>query len=106
MPSSAAPQAGGQLANANLYRAFDMEAKGWLLVDPGSAAGLGGSMKAAERGENWFGYWSPTAMIGKYVVPSTWAIGAVPRTGMAHREACRNVLIEAVLLDKVRSTRL
>ena len=59
---------GCQLANANLYRAFDMEAKGWLLIDPGSAAGLDGSMaKAAERGENWFGYyWSPTAMIGKY----------------------------------------
>ena len=59
---------GCQLANANLYRAFDMEAKGWLLVDPGSAAGLDGSMaKANERGENWFGYyWSPTAMIGKY----------------------------------------
>ncbi len=59
---------GCQLANANLYRAFDMEAKGWLLVDPGSAAGLDGSMaKAVERGENWFGYyWSPTAMIGKY----------------------------------------
>jgi len=48
---------GCQLANANLFRAFDMEAKGWLLVDPGSAAGLDGSMaKAAERGENWLGY--------------------------------------------------
>ena len=59
---------GCQLANANLFRAFDMEAKGWLLVDPGSAAGLDGSMaKAAERGENWLGYyWSPTALIGKY----------------------------------------
>ena len=59
---------GCQLANNNLYRAFEMEKKGWLLVDPGSAAGLDGSMaKAAERGENWFGYyWSPTAMIGKY----------------------------------------
>jgi glycine betaine/proline transport system substrate-binding protein len=59
---------GCQLANANLFRAFDMEAKGWILVDPGSAAGLDGSMaKAAERGENWLGYyWSPTAMIGKY----------------------------------------
>ena len=59
---------GCQLANANLYRAFEMEKKGWLLIDPGSAAGLDGSMaKAAERGENWFGYyWSPTAMIGKY----------------------------------------
>ena len=59
---------GCQLANANLYRAFEMEKKGWLLVDPGSAAGLDGSMaKAVERGENWLGYyWSPTAMIGKF----------------------------------------
>jgi len=45
-----------------------MKQKGWLLVDPGSAAGLDGSMaKAVERKQNWFGYyWSPTAMIGKY----------------------------------------
>jgi len=59
---------GCQLTNANLFRAFDMEAKGWVLVDPGSAAGLDGSMaKAVDSGENWFGYyWSPTAMIGKY----------------------------------------
>lgn len=59
---------GCQLVNANLYRAFDMEAKGWTLVDPGSGAGLDGSLsKAAERGENWFGYyWNPTALIGKY----------------------------------------
>lgn len=59
---------GCQLANANLFRAFKMEEKGWKLVDPGSAAGLDGSMtKAVERGEPWFGYyWSPTAMIGKH----------------------------------------
>ncbi|MGH1454942.1 MAG: ABC transporter substrate-binding protein [Paracoccaceae bacterium] len=59
---------GCQLVNANLFRAFDMEEKGWVLVDPGSAAGLDGSMaKAVERDEPWFGYyWSPTAMIGKY----------------------------------------
>lgn len=59
---------GCQLANANMFRAFDMEEKGWVLVDPGSAAGLDGSMaKAVERGEPWFGYyWSPTSMIGKY----------------------------------------
>jgi len=59
---------GCQLSNANLFRAFEMEAKGWKLVDPGSAAGLDGSMtKAMDRGENWFGYyWSPTAMIGKH----------------------------------------
>ena len=59
---------GCQLANNNLFRAFEMEKKGWVLVDPGSAAGLDGSLsKAAERGENWFGYyWAPTALIGKY----------------------------------------
>ena len=45
-----------------------MEEKGWMIVETGSAAGLDGSIaKAAERGENWFGYyWSPTSMIGKY----------------------------------------
>ena len=59
---------GCQLANANLYRAFEMEKKGWVLVDPGSAAGLDGSIaKAAEGDKNWFGYyWSPTSIIGKY----------------------------------------
>ena len=59
---------GCQLVNANLFRAFDMEKKGWKLVDPGSAAGLDGSMtKAVERGNTWFGYyWSPTSMIGKH----------------------------------------
>jgi len=59
---------GCQLVNANLFRAFDMEEKGWTLVDPGSAAGLDGSIaKASERGEPWFGYyWSPTSVIGKY----------------------------------------
>lgn len=59
---------GCQLANNNLFRAFEMEKKGWKLVDPGSAAGLDGSMtKAVERGQNWFGYyWSPTSMIGKH----------------------------------------
>lgn len=59
---------GCQLSNANLFRAFDMEDKGWTLVDPGSAAGLDGSIaKAVERDEPWFGYyWAPTAIIGKY----------------------------------------
>lgn len=59
---------GCQLNNANLYRAFEMEKKGWILVDPGSAAGLDGSMtKAVERKQNWFGYyWSPTSMIGQH----------------------------------------
>ena len=59
---------GSQLANANLFRAFEMEKKGWVLVDPGSAAGLDGSIsKAADSGTTWFGYyWNPTSIVGKY----------------------------------------
>lgn len=59
---------GCQLSNAQMFRAFDMEEKGWTLIDPGSAAGLDGAIaKASERGEYWFGYyWAPTALIGKY----------------------------------------
>ena len=42
--------------------------KGWKLIDPGSAAGLDGSIaKASDSGEPWFGYyWNPTSMVGKY----------------------------------------
>ena len=68
---------GCQLSNQSLFVAFDMEAKGWTLVDPGSAAGLDGSIsKAAESGENWFGYyWSPTAILGKYgMVQAEWGV--------------------------------
>jgi len=59
---------GCQLANANLFRANEMEKRGWVLVDPGSAAGLDASLnKSLTRGENWFGYyWSPTTLIGKH----------------------------------------
>jgi len=41
---------------------------GLNLIDPGSAAGLDGSIaKASEQGENWFGYyWNPTSLVGKY----------------------------------------
>jgi glycine betaine/proline transport system substrate-binding protein len=59
---------GCQLSNINLFRAFEMEKKGWILIDPGSQAGLDASMaKAVERSENWFGYyWAPTAPIGRF----------------------------------------
>ncbi|MDA0288268.1 MAG: ABC transporter substrate-binding protein [Proteobacteria bacterium] len=62
------PGWGCQLATANLFRAFDMEAAGWKLVETGSGAGLDGSItKASERGENWIGYyWAPTTLVGKY----------------------------------------
>jgi len=79
---------GCQLVNANLFRAFEMKKKGWLLVDPGSAAGLDGSMaKAVERGQNWFGYyWSPTALIGKYNMVKL-PFG-VPFVGSKHWDGC------------------
>jgi len=68
---------GCQLANANLFKAFEMEKKGWVLVDPGSAAGLDGSIaKAADSGNPWFGYyWSPTSIVGKYsLIPLEWGV--------------------------------
>ena len=59
---------GCQLSNINLFRAFEMEKKGWILTDPGSQAGLDASMaKAVERKENWLGYyWAPTAPVGRF----------------------------------------
>ena len=79
---------GCQLANANLFKAFEMEKKGWVLVDPGSGAGLDGSMaKAVERGENWVGYyWSPTSMIGKYKMHKL--DFGVPFVGKDHWDNC------------------
>lgn len=57
-----------QISTTNLYRALGMEDAGFELVDPGSGAGLSGSIaKAYERGEGWFGYyWAPTSVLGKY----------------------------------------
>ena len=79
---------GCQIVNANLFRAFEMEKKGWVMVDPGSAAGLDGSMaKAVDSGKNWFGYyWSPTAMIGKYNMVKV-PFG-VPFVGKEHWDSC------------------
>jgi len=53
---------------AQLYKAYGGDEAGFVLVDPGSAAGLDGSLvKAYERGENWLGYyWTPSSMLGKY----------------------------------------
>jgi len=68
---------GCQLANANLYKAFEMEKKGWVLIDPGSAAGLDGSIsKAADSGNPWFGYyWNPTSIVGKYnLIQLEWGV--------------------------------
>jgi glycine betaine/proline transport system substrate-binding protein len=57
-----------QLSTNNLFKAFGAEAKGFRLVDPGSGAGLSGSIsKAFDQEEGWIGYyWAPTAILGKY----------------------------------------
>lgn len=57
-----------QIVTENLFRAFKAEEKGFELVNPGSGAGLAGSIaKAYEREEPWLGYyWAPTAVLGKY----------------------------------------
>ncbi|MBE1275406.1 ABC transporter substrate-binding protein [Enterovibrio baiacu] len=57
-----------QISSGNLFNALGLEEEGFELIDPGSGAGLSGSIaKAYERGEGWFGYyWAPTAVLGKY----------------------------------------
>ena len=59
---------GCQITTANLFRAYEAEDKGFVLVDTGSAAGLDGSIaRAYENKEPWLGYyWAPTAILGKY----------------------------------------
>jgi len=53
--------------NENLFRAFDMEAKGWKIIDPGSGTGLNAFWEGQvvkEKGA--FGYyWSPTVLVGR-----------------------------------------
>ncbi len=57
-----------QISSGNLFNAMNLGDQGFELIDPGSGAGLSGSIaKAYERGEAWFGYyWAPTAVLGKY----------------------------------------
>ncbi|PSU36410.1 ABC transporter substrate-binding protein [Photobacterium lutimaris] len=57
-----------QISAGNLFKAMKLDEAGFVIVDPGSAAGLSGSIaKAYERQEPWFGYyWAPTAVLGKY----------------------------------------
>ncbi|MCL1051746.1 ABC transporter substrate-binding protein [Shewanella abyssi] len=59
---------GCQLSAENLYRALKLSDAGFDLIDPGSGAGLSGSIaRAYERGKPWFGYyWAPTSVLGKY----------------------------------------
>lgn len=57
-----------EISGGNLFKALKLADAGFEIVDPGSAAGLDGSIsRAFERKKPWFGYyWSPTAILGKY----------------------------------------
>lgn len=57
-----------QLTASRIFNALELEKQGFDIIDPGSSAGLAGSLaKAYERKEPWFGYyWSPTSVLGKY----------------------------------------
>lgn len=59
---------GCQTTTGNAFKAWKAKAKGFVLLDTGSAAGLDGSIaKAYERKQGWLGYyWAPTAILGKY----------------------------------------
>ncbi|MEO7851015.1 MAG: ABC transporter substrate-binding protein [Rubrivivax sp.] len=59
-----------EILTTNLFKAYGAAAKGFVLVDTGSAAGLDGSLaKAYERGQGWLGYyWAPTALMGRYAM--------------------------------------
>ena len=55
-----------QNQHINLFTAFDMEAKGWKLIDSGSGAGMDSAWQGAvAKKQALFGYyWSPTALVG------------------------------------------
>jgi len=53
--------------NDNLFIAFDMEAKGWKILDPGSGTGLNAYWEGQVlKGKGVFGYyWGPTVLVGR-----------------------------------------
>jgi len=76
-----------QITSGHQFKALGLADAGFELVDPGSAAGLDGSIaKAYERGEPWFGYyWAPTAILGKYkMVKVDFGVGV----DLAHWKQC------------------
>lgn len=59
-----------QIVMANLFKAQGAAGKGFVLVDPGTAAALDGSIaRAQQRKQGWLGYyWSPNALLGRYAM--------------------------------------
>ncbi len=76
-----------QITSENLFKALDLEKNGFDYVDPGSGAGLSGSIaKAFAREEPWFGYyWAPTAILGKYKMVK---VDFESGTDQAHYDVC------------------
>jgi glycine betaine/proline transport system substrate-binding protein len=56
-----------QHINTNLFRAFQMQEKGWQLITPANRAELDASMRqTVEQGQNWFGhYHAPAAVMAQ-----------------------------------------
>lgn len=54
-------------SNLNLFKAFDMEAKGWKVLEPGSGTGLNAHWEGSvTKGKGAFGYyWTPTSFVGR-----------------------------------------
>ncbi len=76
-----------QISTGHLFEALKLADAGFDLIDPGSAAGLAGSIaKAYERGRPWFGYyWAPTPILGKYkMVKVDFGVGL----DQAHWDSC------------------
>jgi glycine betaine/proline transport system substrate-binding protein len=76
-----------QISSGHQFTALKLADAGFELVDPGSAAGLDGSIaKAYERKQAWFGYyWAPTAILGKYkMVKVDFGVGV----DLAHWKSC------------------
>lgn len=65
---SCPPDWGCQISMSNLFRAYDAQAKGFNLINAGSAAELDASIARAHTNSlGWLGYyWAPTAMLGRY----------------------------------------
>ncbi len=57
-----------EISAKNLFNALKLADHGFVIISPGSAAALDGSLaKAYERRLPWFGYyWAPTSLLGKY----------------------------------------
>ena len=88
-----------QITTQNAFKAWNAAARGFDLVDTGSAAGLDGAIaRAHERKTGWLGYyWAPTSILGRY--PMVKLDAGVPHDAAAW-QACN---ARADCQDPVRS---